>query len=275
MTIRFAKSMVLGTAAAMGLMVSSASASLIFYDGFDYPGLPTPLNGKSDWTSHSGTEDELQVVAGSLGFSGLQSPTGGKVELLEAQTEDVGRNFAAVTGDGNTVYASVLLNCTKAPVFGTTGDYLLHFYQGDLPTGGSNFNFRARLYISSADASETGILFGIRPTSGSPDPSEFGSTVYDLNTTHLVVLKVTLSDGDEQFDVFVNPVPGSPEPATAEYSVADDVIDPAIGVGRFALRQGSTSAGSFEIDELRVGTTWESVTPTATASTVDTWHLYE
>lgn len=256
---------ILGTA--LLAMSVPASATLIFHDAFDYT-LPTSLNGTADWDFHSGTENQMQVVAGSLTYAGLADSAGGKVEHLQASSEDVGREFTPVTGDGAVVYASFLMQCTLAP--GTAGDYFFHMYDGG---GNTSTAFRGRLY---ARGSGSGFQFGLIPTSGTPVEADFNSTVHDLNTTVFVVLKATMTTGNDTFDLYINPTPGAAEPGTATISTTSttSVINPTNGVGRIAIRQGGTASGSFFIDEVRVGTSWASVTP-AGASSVTNWQLHD
>jgi hypothetical protein len=257
---------ILGT----GLLAMSvpASATLIFHDAFDYPSLPTSLSGTAAWDTHSGTVDQMQVVAGSLSYTELAASTGGKVEHLQASTEDVGRDFTPVTGDGSVVYASFLMQCTVAP--STAGDYFFHMYDGG---GNTSTAFRGRLYARGA---APGFQFGLIPTSGTPVEADFDTTIHALDTTVFVVLKATMTTGNDTFDLYINPTPGAAEPATPTISKTSttSVINPTNGVGRIAIRQGGTTSGSFYIDEVRVGTSWASVTP-AGVSSVEAWQMFE
>ena len=74
-----------------------------------------------------------------------------------------------------------------------------------------------------------------------------------VGETVLLVVKAAFAAGNDTFTLYVNPTPGSPEPA--------------VGVEKSDLNLGTTnslliySGGEFSLDELRVGATFESVTP--------------
>jgi len=72
-----------------------------------------------------------------------------------------------------------------------------------------------------------------------------------LGETALVVVRIDF--GPDTVTVYVNPEPGAPEPATG--AVKSDV-----DLGTFWALE-IYSSGAFSIDELRVGETFEDVTP--------------
>jgi len=60
-------------------------------------------------------------------------------------------------------------------------------------------------------------------------------------------------DGPDRFTLYLNPTPGKPEPATG--AVKDDLDL------EFAEQLFLYSRAAWSVDEIRLGTTWEAVTP--------------
>ena len=93
------------------------------------------------------------------------------------------------------------------------------------------------------------------------DAAEY-STPIAIDTTVLVVGKLTMVPGitNDTFEAWIDPDPTAVEPA-AHYTATGDPgedIDPSEGFVGFSFRLRDNS-GDFEYDELRIGTTWESV----------------
>jgi hypothetical protein len=70
-----------------------------------------------------------------------------------------------------------------------------------------------------------------------------------------LVVKLEFKNGPDRFTLYANPAPGKPEPATG--AVKDDFdLEFAEGITLY-------SRGAWSVDELRLGHTWEDVTPAA------------
>lgn len=80
------------------------------------------------------------------------------------------------------------------------------------------------------------------------------SVVVPRSEPRLLVVKCEFRAGNDRFSLFVNPQPDGVEPSTP------DVVKEDLDVG-FVSGLGLNSAGAWLLDELRVGTTWQSVTP--------------
>ena len=74
-----------------------------------------------------------------------------------------------------------------------------------------------------------------------------------VGKTVLLVVKAEFAAGNDTFTLYVNPAPGSPEPVTG--AVKSDLD---VGLTDFLLIY---SGGAFSLDEIRLGETFESVTP--------------
>ena len=67
--------------------------------------------------------------------------------------------------------------------------------------------------------------------------------------------KVQFLAGNDTFTLFVNPAPGHPEPSSS-------IIKSDLDLGTVS-KIGIYSTGAFIVDEIRLGTTFEDVTPTS------------
>jgi len=75
------------------------------------------------------------------------------------------------------------------------------------------------------------------------------------NTTVFLVLRATFNASNNQFDLWVNPVPGQPLPTTPDATKTD------LDVGTFTNFAIATSMLA-EFDEIRIGTSYAAVAPT-------------
>jgi hypothetical protein len=69
------------------------------------------------------------------------------------------------------------------------------------------------------------------------------------------VVKLEFKDGPDRFTLYMNPKPGEPEPAVGIEKIGFD-LEFAEGITLY-------SRGAWSVDEIRLGTTWEDVTPAA------------
>jgi hypothetical protein len=248
-----------------------------FYDGFtgtgNIGGNCTTVGATADcasngWLTHSGTAGTIDITSGSLTYAGLQASTGGKIHLTgtAALTRDVN---AVVTVAGNVAYYSALISVVDSTDLSTTGyDYFL----GLAATSGNSgvTAFGGRLGIKAVNANKANFRLGILNTSGGTSGTSYTDCGVDMNygTTYLVVVKYDKSTVPTSASLWINPTTlGGAEPAG---SVTNNV-----GTSTFAafaavfIRNGYASAilggtPNVDIDEIRVGDTFASVTPLST-----------
>lgn len=221
-------------------------------DSFTGTGLLT-ANG---WINHSGTAGQLSIATGSLSYTGLTS-TGNKAVLVSGNSEDANKASAAsITG---IAYYSAIINLPNTTGLNAntaTGDYFLMMS----PTAGAGLTaFSSRLYIKSGSVANTFNLGVLNNSGGTAAPS-YISTDYAANTAVFVVVKYDLSTNTAS--IFVNPAIGSTEGTATATNATGTGAAPA-QIGAIAIRQGGNATagtGNVEIDELRLGATWSSVT---------------
>lgn len=245
-----------------------------FYDGFTGTGniggnctvvAATPDCASNGWYTHSGTVGTIDIIAGSLSYTGLQASTGDKVLItgLSTLTRDVN---AAITITGNVAYYSALVNVIDATNLSSTGwDYFMSF--GASGGNASISGLGGRLGVKSFNAGANYRLGICNTSTGTPTYTDCGVDLA-FGTTYLVVVKYDKSASPTAAALWVNPTTlGGTEPAG---SVTNNS-----GTGTFAtfasicIRNGYVTANAggtpnAHIDEIRVGETFASVTPMST-----------
>lgn len=238
--------------------VEIIKATLYFHEPFDYAtGNLTEIT--SNWESIATTADCF-LYSGSLSYEGLYPSSANKLHLSSLDypipAEDPYRTFTEVKPPLSgyyELYASFLVSAEDAP----EDDYFCHFFNDQWGT----FH-RVRVY---ARENAGKVQYGIRFTSS--DSISWASSTFPYGETVFLVVKLTMQSGTAKRDtasLFVNPVPGSSQPyfssASATSAGSSHDIPSNDGVSAFAIRQASDSlVGSM--DEIRVGNTWQLVTP--------------
>ncbi|MEJ7610259.1 MAG: hypothetical protein WKF88_03665 [Ferruginibacter sp.] len=201
------------------------------------------------------TGDSILLDAGSLSYPGLAASTGNKVKFDGSGT-DYFTNYASQTT--GTVYASFILNVSSLGTLATTGGYFTGVLQG-----ASTSSFGSAVWTRlSTTAGKYNIAISTRSNSAptwlatdlNPGTSYFIVTAYDMIT----------GVGNDVSRIWLNtPAIGGTEPAANATAVPGTDLT---SVARYFLRQDNpTNTPFIEFDELRVGTTWASVTPSGSA----------
>lgn len=220
-------------------LTQAAHASAV-YDGFNYPS-GSSLAGQNGGTGWAGAWDNSQSaldvkIAAGLTFGGLATSPGsaqGDPAALNVNVfykRQLGSSFGA---DNTTVFMSFLLHPDASPGF----------------YGGLNFG---GLFVGQSGITTT---YGIEaPTN---DISSTGISVVP-GTTVFLVLRADFLPGNDKFSLYVDPTPGGTEPALADAIKTN--FD--LGTTDFIFMN---NAGGWTTDEIRIGDTFASVTPTVAA----------
>lgn len=247
------------------ILVSLVSSMLTFaqYHSFDYTGALSS-NG---WSAHAGTVGESVPLStasdfgSSLNYPGIVTPMGNRALITSAQTEDV--NLAFTEPVTTTAFASFLIKVVDNSTMtvnsqNTAPGYIMHFtrYSGeDIGTVG----WVSRLSVRKGSSSSTFNLGILNATGGSAGLTDlYGSTTpveYQVGTTYFVVLKCDMTGTTGKTSIWVNPTVSSE--ATPTHSSSFGTTKP-VEISSLAFRQ-SNNAGSVEVDEIRLGKTWEEV----------------
>lgn len=237
-----------------------------FYDGFTGTGniggdcSDASCNSNGWYTHSNNAATTIDIIPGSLDYNGLQASTGNKI-YLTGNTISLKRDVnAAVTISGTVAYYSALINLvdtTNLSAGNFEKNYFMHFASESGNTFTAN-QFFARLAATASGAS----TYKLGISTGSTTLTQFPT---DLNcgTTYLVVVKYDISASTAT--LWVNPTSlGTTEPTG---SVTNSDAYTASGIASICIRNGYSTVvhggtPKMYIDEIRVGETWASVTPT-------------
>jgi hypothetical protein len=241
------------------------------YEGFNYTAgqnvggtcNPAPCSN-NNWTTHSASNaGTIDVLSGSLTYTPLQPSTGNRIKIPGnnvTTTRDI-NTPTLITGTPQIGYYSFLVNIinnTQLPTGYNASNYFLSFGTTAGNSVGVEF---ARVGARSVNAGAN-FRLGVYNGAGGGTPS-FSEQAMDLNfgTTYLVVVKYDLTPaGNDIATIWVNPASlGGTEPAggASNSSVGGTVVS-TFGSIVITNTDGTPNA---EIDEIRTGTTWASVTP--------------
>ncbi len=233
-----------------GILFSNFSfgqATLPHHDPLNYT-VSQGLQSQTGWTSlNSG--DDLLIASGNLSSNSLPASSGNKV-TFDGSGIDAAKLFTQQTS--GTTYFSFLMNITSLGSLNTTGGYFTGFTEGTTNT------FGATVWTRS-DGS--GFDIGINPKTTAAN-TVWTSGTTSINTTIFVVISYQIVSGttNDVVKLWINPATGGSEPS-ATLSATNGLTDLA-NINRILIRQDGASATPYiEMDELRIGTTWASVTP--------------
>jgi len=245
-------------------LVLHAGAAPLMEEGFNYPA-GTSLAANPPWSGSVGPA--VEVVAGDLTVSNLleATPAGNVLQIGGGGSQNVHRNFSSspvAAAPGTAVYFSALFNCAQLP----TNSQFVAGLMAAGATSPSPPDDPVDLYVSTGAG---GCRLGI--TSGGSDRAT-AATVLASNTTHLIVLKYNFGP-NALAGIYIDPVPGSPEPASpnAQTEQSDDDGGGAVApnLQTVAFHSPSlASQGSFRFDTLRSATNWADVTPMVVPASV-------
>jgi len=108
----------------------------------------------------------------------------------------------------------------------------------------------------------TNFNIGIEVKSATGASTTYSATSFQTGQTYLIIVYYTFNSGasNDIVNLWINPVINgmAPTPTLTDSHTATDLTT----IGRFLIRQDSNSeTPNVEIDELRIGTSWTSVTP--------------
>lgn len=233
-----------GLISAMAFLGTPAQGSLLVHEGFDYtPGVyvASDLTGgmgfSAAWYDHVGNTLEFPITGG--GFNGAYFDASGGVNSPQGEWRS--RNYTAVgnQSEGTIVWASLTMSNG-----GTDG--------GSVRVENSSGGMQARIRI---ETSGTYSLFGGHIDTVSDASSIVATT--DATIHDLVVFRfVNTANANEQTaSVWINPTAGSEGGlGTPDMTVTYTSFQNNRNLGQFTIQ-----AGSLRVDELKVGTSYESV----------------
>ena len=225
-------------------LTGASFGQVILAENFDYGASSGDLTAVSSgtWVKHSGTAVVAYTATGLTMAGYPSSGVGGSAMISPSGSEDVNRTFTAQTS-GN-VYGSALVSISAVG----SGNYFIHLKD----TGN---NFRAR--VGAKDDGSGKILFGIGASSST---LTYGTSVFDLDTTYLLVFSYNIDNGESK--LYVLTAVTSTEPTAVE---ATNTGAAGTEISSVAMRQ-SSNIPSTSIDGIRVALNWSDIMSNSTAS---------
>ena len=222
----------------------SAAADQIAYEGFDYSPKPN-LTGSAGGSGWAGPWSDVGAIPTAVTAPGLEwpnllsvgsgayTPGSTSFELTTYQ-----RPLAAYSAPAQTLYLSFLLRPDSG--FGTGGG--LRF--GNWPNA---------MWVGAPPGY---YVYGLMTSNGLGD---FSNVDVVAGQTTLVVVRIVknTSTGKLVYTMWIDPEVGEPQPqfAAATYSIG----------GNLPTAVTLVNDGGLATDEIRLGTTWDDVMPTAPA----------
>jgi pectate lyase len=244
-------------------VAGSSLAAVYLEDSFPYA--VGNLAGQGSWSGGSGS----QVAAGSLSYPGLQTPTvtSNKASLpVTASTAYKSFNASAITN--GSVYLSFILRQTTLTTSTTGGTVTGLDDDGTVSTASGRV--AAPLGVHLKQTNTTRYLVGIRKGTGANagDGTDlfYAGASFTNNEVVFVVARYIFGPdtGDDTVTLWVNPSTnsfGGSEPAPSVAATNTGNTNDATQLQQVFVRCNSSQSGANEIDDIRVGSTWEDVTP--------------
>jgi hypothetical protein len=240
-------------------LIQKSNAQSMLSETFSYSVSATDgLNKQSNgiWQNiNSG--DSILISSGNLSYAGLIPSAGNRV-VFDADGTDCIQSFTPISTSGTTIYYSFLLRINSLGSLNTAGGYFTGISSGTT-------NYASTVFVRRNTSTSTRFNLGISSRSTSailwlPDS-------LNINTVYLVVTSYTLNAGtsNDISKIWINPTSlgTATEPLSNGSAVAGTDMSSVNGI---LLRQSNASGTPFiEMDELRLGTSWATVTA-ATAS---------
>jgi len=223
-------------------------------DAIDYS-VGSTLQTQTGWTAvNSG--DDILVTSGNLNYSGLQTSSGNKISFGGS---GIDASKAFTSQSTNTVYYSFLMNVTALNSLNAVGGYFT-----GLATNATTFGATVWTGLDG-----TGYKIGINPRSSNSASTVWVSGTQNLNSEMFVVIsyEFVTGAGNDIVNIWVNPSSsafGSSSSPVADVTVTNTGGTDLASIGQFFIRQDSDTETPFiDMDELRIGLTWASVTPSS------------
>src|SRR5882757_4150915 len=204
------------------------------------------------------TGDSILVDNGSLSYTGLAASTGNKVKF-DGNGTDYYTSFTAQTSAP--VYGSFILNVSSLNSVNTTGTYFATFVQAASTTA-----FGGAVWVRQ---STTAGKYNVGIPTRSNSAASWLAADLTPGTPCFIVFSydIIAGTGNDVSRIWLNTTAfGSAVDPTPDATAIAGTDLAAAGVGRFLLRQDAVATTPFiEFDELRIGTTFASVTPGSAA----------
>ncbi len=239
------------------LLWQSAQAALYLAEPFNYTAAALAGNGTWDATARTA----INVTAtGLTGPTGFPAAAGGDVTIGNSGHNQVNFNTFTSPGTivGGTVYACFLLKVTSNGSMRSSDTLTSPFYNDGFTLALQDAASSATPFCSLRLINSSGIKIGLAKNGGA---GTYRGTALTANTTYMIVVKYDFSTTPNTTSFWVLSTYQSSEAgagaADVTINTGTDLALDAAGLGRCYI--SDAAGGTFQIDELRIGSTWQDV----------------
>ena len=238
---------------ALTSLTAFGQVTLPHYDGFNYT-VGQSLNRQISWGGLISPTDEndVSIIAGNLSYSGLSASSGNKINFSALSTGSDPYKLITPQNSGTVYYSFLLKINSMAGATNPRGMYIASFLFDEFFLGGT-------LWTKRVDDTNFNLGIEVRTVNVS---NTFSATSYQTGQTYLIVVSYTFNSGasNDIVKLWVNPIINGSEPTSTVTDSHTETDVPKID--GFRINAGlPNDTPNVEIDELRIGTSWASVTP--------------
>lgn len=258
---------------------SFGQKTLPVYDGINYTVGTLVYDNTNWWCLNPIPVNDVTVVAGSLTYTGLLESIANKIRI-----SGDGDDFVIWFGDrpsGTEIYYSFIFQVTDMAGIGAGTPAHFAGFSNASTAAASIWGCSVIFQIDVSDPTKFNIGHG--PRSGyflwnTVDGTPTGTPVkYSINTPIFVVARyeIIAGTGNDKSSLWINPSSSTfenalPPSANISRDLSGTGISEIDVVNRFYINQDAVSnTPSIDIDEVRIGLTWASVTPKSIATGTD------
>lgn len=258
------------TAAAV-LGLGQSLLGLPIYEPFNYAGnaalVGQATSGGLTWVAAGSGAEQPTIESGNLPVPGLASPTGNRVRMVAGAGTSARLPFGGAVSNG-AVFCSFAMKVANVGGLGTGSDFIAAFTTSDAAQSTTPSNGFARIFLRSASG---GYQIGLAKSTSAVGDIAWHPTAFTSNETVFVVGSYTFAvgPGNDTARLWLNPSAANfgssnaPAPALTVTTGPD-----ASQLASIVLFQKAAPVlpALLQLDELRLGASWASVTPRAVAN---------
>jgi hypothetical protein len=249
---------------------SYGQKTLPVYDGINYSVGTLVYDNMNWWCLNTTPTNDVTVASGSLSYTGLLESTANKISISGS-----GDDFVIWFGDqpvDSKIYYSFIFQVTDLTgITQITPTHVTGF--SNAPNTSSAWGCSFIIQKDATDPTKFNIAHGTRSSLPLWQMSGGNPVQYSINTPILIVACYEIIGAyvagipDDKSSMWINPASSTfentvPPTATLTGDLTGSGVNDINPVNRFYIRQdAATSTPNIDIDEIRIGLTWASVTP--------------
>jgi|GEM_PF-6042972 len=257
---------------------SFGQKTLPVYEGIDYTIGTLVYDNTNWWCLNTTPTNDVTVASGSLSYSGLLESTANKISVSGA-----GDDFVIWFGDQPAdilIYYSFIFQVTDLTgINQVTPTHLAGF--SNAPNTSSAWGCSFIIQKDASDPTKFNIGHGTRSSLPIWNMSAGNPVQYSVNTPIFIVASYEIigtyiaDNPNDKSSIWINPSSSTfentlPPTATITGDLTGSGVNDINPVNRFYIRQEAvTSTPNIDMDEIRIGLTWASVTPKSIATGTD------